>query len=120
MAVVANHDDVEAFLPALHHFNVHLLDQRACGVKDTETAFICFFANCLGDAVRAEHERCTAWHFGKVFDEHGTFFTQVIDDKFVVNDFVAHVDWSAVFLQRAFDNLDGTINPGAKAARVGE
>ncbi len=37
-----------------------------------------------------------------------------------MNDFVPHVDGSAVFGQRKLDNLDGAIDPGAETTGRGE
>jgi hypothetical protein len=37
-----------------------------------------------------------------------------------VHDLVAHIDRRAVFLQRAFDDLDGADNAGAETAGLGE
>ena len=48
------------------------------------------------------------------------FLLQVVDDVGVVHDLVAHVDRRAEALQRALDDLDGAVDAGAKAARLGE
>ena len=70
--------------------------------------------------MRAEYQRRTARHISEILDEDGTFFAQIIHDKFVMDDFMTHVNWSAVFFQRPLDDFDGAINTGAKAAWVGE
>ena len=38
----------------------------------------------------------------------------------VMDDFMAHIDWRAILCERELDDLDGTIDPGAEAARRGE
>jgi hypothetical protein len=38
----------------------------------------------------------------------------------VVDDFVTHVDWRPVFLERALNNLNGAFNTGAKTAGLGK
>jgi hypothetical protein len=44
--------------------------------------------------------------FGQIFDEMRSFGFQTLDYMLVVYNFVAHVDWRAVFLQRTLDDLD--------------
>ena len=68
--------------------------------------------------MRTEHQSGTDWHVGQIFDKYGTFLAQVINDKLIVDDFVAHINWPTVLLQRALDDFDGTINAGAKATGV--
>ena len=56
----------------------------------------------------------------ELFDEDRALAPEVVDDVFVVDDFVAHVDRRAVLLERPFDDLDGPLDAGAEAARRGE
>ncbi len=48
------------------------------------------------------------------------FLLQVVDDVGVVHDLVPHVDRRAEADQGALDDLDGPIDAGAKAARLGQ
>jgi hypothetical protein len=70
--------------------------------------------------VRTEHERSARRYVCKVFDKDGTLAAQVVDDKLVVDDFVSHVNRPAVFLKRALNDFDGTINAGTESARIGQ
>jgi hypothetical protein len=45
---------------------------------------------------------------------------EVVDHELVVHDFVAHVDRRAQGLDGALDDLDGAVDAGAEATRVGE
>ena len=59
-------------------------------------------------------------YFGQLVDENRTARAQAIDDKTVVNDFMAHVDRRAERFQRTLDDLDGAIDSGTEPARIGE
>ena len=59
-------------------------------------------------------------HFGQLLDEHRALRAQVVDHEAVVHDFVAHVDRRAERFERALDDLDGAVDAGAEAARLGE
>jgi hypothetical protein len=50
-------------------------------------------------------------------DKDRAFRLQTVDDEFVVNDLMAHIDRAAVFLQGQFDDLYGPVDACAKAAR---
>ena len=62
MAFVANHDEFVAFFVELGHFNVHLGDQRASGIKNGEAARFCFCLNGFANAMCAEHQG-GAWRY---------------------------------------------------------
>lgn len=57
---------------------------------------------------------------GEFLDEDGAKALQPLDDVAVVHDFMADVDRRAIFLQRQHDDLDGTVDTGAKTARLAE
>jgi hypothetical protein len=59
-------------------------------------------------------------NFVQLFDENGSLIAQAVDYKFVVDDFVADVDGGAVPFERKFHDLDGAIDPCAKATRRGK
>ena len=58
--------------------------------------------------------------FVEFFNEHGALGAQAVDHKAVMHDFVTHVDWRAEAHQGSFDDLDGPLDAGAEAARIGE
>ena len=70
--------------------------------------------------MRTKNHRTAGWHFVKFFNEHSPLGTQIITDKLVVHDFVAHIDRRTEFLQGTFDDGDGAFNTGTKTARIGE
>ena len=49
-----------------------------------------------------------------------TKLLRALDDEAVVHNFVPHVDRWAEFLDRALDDLDGALDPGAEPARAGQ
>lgn len=48
------------------------------------------------------------------FDKDCVFVVQVVDDEFVVYDFVMDIDWSVLFLQCYFDDFDCMVDIGVK------
>ena len=71
-------------------------------------------------AMRAEHDRAAGRNVVELVDEHRALRAQVVDDEFVVDDFVANVDRRAELRQRLLDDRDGAVDAGAKAAGIGE
>ncbi len=120
VALVADHDEFVALFGELGHLDVHLGHQRAGGVKHMKAALRGLLLHRLAHAVRAEHQRGAGRHVGQVFDEDRALGLEVVDDIGVVHDLVAHVDRAPEFLQCAFDDLDGAIDPRAKAPRLGQ
>ena len=118
MALVADHDEVVAFLVQLGDLDVDLGDERTGRVEDAEAARRGLLAHRLRDAVRAEDQRGARRHVVEVLDEDRALGLQVVDDVGVVDDLVAHVDRRAELGQRALDDLDRAIHAGAKAARL--
>ena len=118
VAFVANHE--ELLLGQLGHFNVDLGHQRAGGIKNAKAPALGLLLHGLAHAVGREHQGGTGWHLGQVFDEDRAARFQVIDHIGVVHNFMAHVDGGTKFEQRPLDDLDRTIDPGAKAARLGQ
>ncbi len=66
----------------------------------------------------AEHGHRTIGHFIELFDESRPFAFQRLDDMAVMNDLVAHIDRLAELLERAFNDVDGTHDTGAKTPRL--
>ena len=59
-------------------------------------------------------------HFGEFLDENGALGLQALDHVFVMDDLVADIDRRAVALEGAFDDLDGTHDACAEAARLSQ
>jgi hypothetical protein len=53
-------------------------------------------------------------------DEDGAFCAQSFDNKFVMHDFMAHIDGRTVQRQSTFHYFDGAIYAGAKSTRISE
>src|SRR2546429_86368 len=78
------------------------------------------WAHRLRHAMRAEDHRAAGRHLLELVDEHRAFRAQVLDHELVVHDLVPHVDRRAELVERALDDLDRALDPGAEAAGVGE
>ena len=102
------------------HREVHLLDQRACGVDHVQAALGGGFEDRFGDAVGAEDHVRSGRGAVEIVDEYGSFVAQSVDHVLVVDDFVADVHGRAELLDGALDDLDGALDTGAEAARSGE
>ena len=120
VAFVSDHDDFAILRVEAGDFFVDFGHERAGGIKYAEPAFGGFLLYGFGDAVCRVNQDGAFGYVGEVFDEYRAFFAQVVDDEFVVDDFVADVNRCAEFFQRALDDADGAVNAGAEAARVGK
>ena len=74
----------------------------------------------LWHAVGAEDQDAARRHVIQVFDEDRALGLQSFHHELVVHHFVPHVDRRAVQRQRALDDLDGAIDPGAETARISQ
>jgi hypothetical protein len=66
----------------------------------------------------AENQHCAVGHLFDGFHEDRTAAAQLLYDVCVVDDFVMHVDGSAIGFQRQFDDVHRANNPGAEAPRA--
>jgi hypothetical protein len=66
---------------------------------------------------RKDHGLVSLWNILKLFHKNGTFGPQGINDKPVMHDLVAHIDWGPILFERKLDDLDGPINAGTEPAR---
>ena len=101
-------------------FHMNLGHQRAGGVYSDHIPPIRLLDNSAGNPVGREYNRRPFGNLIKFLDENRTHTRQPVDNCTVVNDFVAHIDWRAEFLQRDLDDADRTIDAGTKAARRGQ
>jgi hypothetical protein len=118
--LVADHEELVAFLVQFGHLHVHLGHQGAGGVENAESASMRLILHGLAHAMGREHQRGTGRHVGEFLDEDRTLVLQVVDHIGVVHDLVAHIDGPPELGERALDDLDGTVYPGAKATRFGQ
>jgi hypothetical protein len=70
--------------------------------------------------VGAEYYAVTVRHIAQFINENGPSGTQTFDYKAVVYDFVADIDRCSQELQSTFDDIDCSIDAGAKASGIGE
>ena len=117
---MSDHDDFAALLAHLGHLDVHLGYQRTGGIEHIESPGRGFRADALRNAMRREHDGRPLGNLGQFLDEHRALLLQVVDDKFVVDDFVAHIDRRAMLRQCPLHDRDGTVDTRTKTARVGE
>jgi hypothetical protein len=61
--------------------------------------------------------RAAFWYVVQLFNKHRPKRTQAIDDKFVVNNLVAHINRCPPFQDRHFHDLDRPINTRTEPAR---
>ena len=70
--------------------------------------------------MRGEDHRTARGHLGELLDEHRSESSQALHHVVIVNHLVAHVDRRTEELERPFDDVDGAIDAGTEAPRVGE
>ena len=120
VAGMADQDHVEALARVLADLHVHLGDQRAGGIEHRKAAPLRLLHHAHRHAVRAEDHGGAVRHLVELVHEHGAESAQPLDNEAVVHHLVAHVDRRAEELERALDDVDRPVHPGAEAARVGE
>src|SRR6266446_5317520 len=70
--------------------------------------------------VRGKNYRTAGGHLGELIDEHRSESSQALHHVVIVNHLVAHVDRRTEELERPLDDVDGAIDAGTEAPRVGE
>ena len=120
VALVADQQDVVVVAGESLGLVVHLGDQRAGGVDDPQPSLGGRRVHGRGHAVGGEHHDGSFGHLVGLLDEHRTGLGQRFDHVAVVHDLMPDVDGCAVFLQRTFDGLDGTIDAGAVPTGLGK
>ena len=116
--VVTDEDQRIAFFGELDGFDVNLGDQRAGGVDDAQAAPGAVFANFGRNAVSAVDDALAVGNFIFAIDEDGALAAEFIDHKAVVDDLFADVDGRTEGLERDADDVDGTDDASAEAARL--
>ena len=108
----------QALLVMRSRLNMHLGDQRAGGI---EVEHVAGLGGCRH---RLRHPVCRKDHGGigfgdlvQLLHKNGAFGLQGLHHVTVVDDLVAHIDGRPELLQRQFDDLDGAVDTGTKAAR---
>src|SRR5690606_22682676 len=121
MPRMADKQHMPAEPPVAHCLLVDLRNQRAGGMQIKEVARFSIRGNRLRHAVGREDHRAMAMvcgTFGQPCYEERAKILQPVHPVSVMHDLMADIDWRTVFLQRKHDDLDGTVDPGAKSARL--
>ena len=116
---MSDQQHVAPFAREAGDLHMHLRDQRAGGIEDLEPPPLRFLFH------RGRHTvggKMTVAPSGLVqfLDEHGTQGTEPLDHGAVVYHLVPHMDRRAEQGDRAFHDLDGSIDAGAEAPGVGK
>ena len=118
VAGMADQQHVTAALVMDLRLAMDLGHQRAGRVDGEQVARLRLLRHRLGDAVGGEDHRPVAGRrFGEVLDEDDALGLERVDDMFVVDDLVPHIDRRAVDLERLLDHVDRAHDAGAEAAR---
>ena len=120
MTRMADEQDVLALFDLAFGLAVNLAHQRTCCVDIEQLAALRLGRDCLGNAVRAEHHRRIVGHLVELLDEDRALGLQPLDHEAVVDDFMAHIHWGAVLLERALDYLDRPVHACTEASRGGD
>ena len=120
MSGMADQDHLAAAGGMASRIDVNLGDQRAGCVEIEHLTARGLGGDELGNAVGRKHDGHVLWHFLEFLDEHRALAFEILDDGAIVDDLMADIDRRAVFLQRQFDDLNGTVDTSAEAARAGE
>src|ERR1700677_4357661 len=65
-----------------------------------------------------ENRASAGGHFLQFLHEDRAHFTQFIDHMLVMDDFLPHIHWGAIQIQRNLHYIDRTHDAGAKTARL--
>ena len=95
-------------------------DQRAGGVDGAEVAGDGGGADGRRDAVGAVEDGGAVRDLVDAVDEDDAALAKALDDVPVVDDLVIDVERRAEEFEGAFEALDGHVDAGAEAARVGQ
>ncbi|KPY72158.1 Uncharacterized protein ALO45_05548 [Pseudomonas syringae pv. syringae] len=117
---VAYQDALAAITAVTGDLDMHLGHQRTGSIEHLQTTACRLGTNSLGNTVGAEDNDDVIRHLIQLFNEDRTARAQVFDDKFVVNDFMAHINRRTKHFQSAIDDFDRAVHSGTKAAGVGE
>ena len=117
---MADEDHIATLAGVASDLHVHLGHQGTGGVEHLEISPLRLILDGLGDAVRREDDGGAIGHLVELADEHGAHRPQPLDDMAVVDHLMAHEDRCTVELDRPLDDVDGAVDAGAEAARIGE
>ena len=99
-------------------FDMDFGDKRTGCVQGKESSTVGLLGNQFWYAVSRKYDwSLRIRNFVQFIDKNRALSLQIFDDMAIMNNFVAHIDRRAVFLERKFDDLDCAIDTSAKTAR---
>src|SRR5699024_4957101 len=96
----------------------HLSDYRASVGKHLKLTTTCLLLHCFRDPVSRENHYGIIWHFVKLLHKHSATIAQVIHNKFVMHNFMTHINRCLKYLKGPIHNINGSIHTSAKASWV--
>ena len=120
MSRVADQEHLARLACVSRDLHVYLGDQRTGRIKDFKRAAPGFILHRAWHAVGAEYHGGIVGHLGQFLDEYRADRAQAVYYVLVVHDFVPHIDRGAKQCDRAFDDIDGAVHPGAESARISQ
>ena len=117
---MAYQDDSASFLAVPSCVDMHLGHQRAGCVQMDHVAALCLRGDGFRYAMGGKNHRRALRHLVQFLDENRSLLAQRVDNVFIMDDLVAHVDGRPEFFQCLFDDVDGAVDAGAKTTRTGE
>src|SRR3954454_7376725 len=109
MTGVTDHHDLASMLVHLGDLDVNLGDERTSRIEYVEAARGGLITHGFRHAVRREHERAAGRNVVERFNEYGPLGFQIVDDKFVMDDLVPHVNGRSELFKRLLDDRNGAI-----------
>ena len=97
---------------------VDLGDERAGRVDHAQIAVLGLAFDRARHAMRAKDGDAAGRDLGQIVYEARALGAQPLHHVAVVDDLVAHIDRRAIFLDRAFHDLDGALDSGAESPRL--
>jgi hypothetical protein len=116
---VTDQNDLPSLIGVSLTFNVHFRDQWTGRVNYRKAALAGSFLDGARYPVGAEDGDRAGWDLIDLVDETRTLCTQPVDDMPIVNDFVTHIYWRAVFFERTLDDLDRSFDSCAETPGLG-
>jgi hypothetical protein len=120
MALVTNHDDLQACIVMALRLDMDLAHKRASRIDKNHLAPRSLGRHSLRHTMRRKDNRAIIGAIFKFLDKNSAFGAQIVDNIFVVHNLVAHIDRRAPLIDCNLDNLDGAVDPRTKAARGGK
>jgi hypothetical protein len=113
---VPDQDDAVSLLCELNRFKVDFGDQRTSCINDAQIFLPCHLPDRWRNAVSAEDDGRAVWNFVKFVDEDDASLFKVLNDKSVVDYFLADINWRRQKLEHSVHYLNCPDNPRAKTA----